>query len=320
LDGSDLFTPALLATKNNWSSDITNDRRSDAAYDAAQAMLKPFAGLLLHREMGISDAEEMLKRAFVAASVDAIAAKGQRPTASAISVATGIHRRDVKRLMSKNQSGRTAQPKPSAVSRARLIWATDKNYLDASGRPRRIPKTEGLDAYSFVTLAASVSKDIHPRALLDEMLRIGAINVDGDYVTLLHLEYQPPKDQDELIRLAGANIGDHISAVQFNIENTQNPLLERSVFVDGLTKAAARHGAELARTAWAQSLGLLRSKLQTLADLDQDSPDNNWRVRIGMYAYCADEQQNQALEQTKAAKTQRRKVETKNANGKDVGS
>ena len=276
-------------------------------------MLKPFAGLLLQREFGISDAEEMLKRAFVSSSVSALEAMGQRPTVSAVSVATGIHRRDVKRLMSIDPSIEAAQPKHSAVSRARLIWATDKNYLDSNGRPRRIPKTESPNEYSFVTLAASVSKDTHPRALLDEMHRLGAINIDGDYVTLLHLEYQPPKDQDELIRLAGANIGDHISAVKFNVSNTGNPLLERSVFVGGLTQAAARHGAELARTAWAQSLGTLRSKLQALADLDQNESDNNWRVRIGMYAYYADDPPNPSMQQNKAAKTQRRKGSINNS-------
>ena len=270
-------------------------------------MLTPFAGLLLQREMGISDAEEMLKRAFVSSSVSALEAMGQRPTVSAVSVATGIHRRDVKRLMSTNAPTESGQPKHSAVSRARLIWATDKNYLDSNGRPRRIPKTDRPNECSFATLAASVSKDIHPRALLDEMRRIGAINVDGDYVTLLHLEYQPPKDQDELIKLAGDNIGDHISAVRYNISNTGNPLLERSVFVGGLTQAAARHGAELARTAWAQSLGNLRSKLQSLADLDQHESENNWRVRIGMYAYCADEPQHPPLEQNTAAKKQHSK-------------
>ena len=202
--------------------------------------------------------------------------------------------------------GNVLQPKPSIVSRARLIWATDKNYLDRNGRPRSIPKNEIPNEYSFVTLAASVSKDVHPRALLDEMHRLGAINIDGAYVTLLHLDYHPPKDQDDLMRLAGANIGDHISAVQFNIANSEAPLLERSVFVGGLTQAAARHGAELARTAWAQSLATLRSKLQALADIDQDASGNNWRVRIGMYAFCADERLGQPSEKAKKSKTQQK--------------
>lgn len=261
----------------------------------------------------------MLKRAFIGASVSALVAMGQRPTVSAVSVATGIHRRDVKRLMERPLD-KVLQPKPSVVSRARLIWATDTNYLDGNGRPRSISKNEIPNEYSFVTLAASVSKDIHPRALLDEMQRLGAINIDGAYVTLLHLEYQPPKDQDELIRLAGANIGDHISAVQFNISNSEASLLERSVFVDGLTQAAARHGAELARTAWAQSLATLRSKLQALADLDQDASGNNWRVRIGMYAFCADERLGQHSEQAKKTNIQRKSIRRNEVNreGKEL--
>jgi len=264
-----------------------HDRHS-SVYESALAILEPFAGMLMQRQLSISDAEEMLKSAFINASVGTLEAMSQKPTVSAVSVATGIHRRDVKRLMAAPR-GRALQSKPSAVSRARLIWATDKNYLDSSGRPRRISKIDIENEYTFVSLSESVSKDIHPRALLDEMHRIGAVEIDGDFVTLLHVDYQPPKDQDELIKMASQNIGDHISTVVHNINRTDDPLLERSVFVDGLTPAAARHGAELARSVWAQSLGTLRNKLQTLADLDQDAPNNNWRVRIGMYAYCAEE-------------------------------
>lgn len=256
-----------------------------ASLDAALAMLEPFAGLLLARQLRYAQAEELLKAAFVQACARAFAAQGKVPTVSTISVATGLRRREVKRLLETPAAG--AARKPSAAAQARLRWATDAHYLDAAGQPRRLPRNAPAGEPSFAALAATVSKDMHSRALLDEMLRIGAVEEDGEHVALRQREYQPPHDEDEAMRIAGANVGDHLSAVLMNLLSNPAPLLERALFADGLTEASARHGAELAREAWRGVLGSLREKLQSLADLDQGTPDGTWRMRIGLYAYYA---------------------------------
>jgi Family of unknown function (DUF6502) len=273
-----------------------NKTYAGISLDAGVAMLVPFAGILLERQLRFSDGEEMLKKAFVNACIAALRMKNQNPTVSAISVATGLQRRDVKRLI--NSSPDALSHKPSAVERCRLMWATDKNYLDGNGRPRSIPRTETPGQYSFATLAAAISKDIPPRALLDELVRNGAVEVANDVVTLVHVEYQPPKDQDALFKQASLNIGDHLAAVLNNIVGKEQPLLERSIFADGLTLAGARHGAELARTTWANALPTLASKLQLLVDIDEGNPNNSCRVRIGMYAYYEDQNHEVGLHET----------------------
>lgn len=172
----------------------------------------------------------------------------------------------------------------------RLRWATDPAYLDESGQPRRLPRSAPAGQASFAGLAAAVSKDMHSRALLDDMLRIGAVQEEGEIVMLRQREYQPPKSEDEMVRIAGANVGDHLSAVLMNVLSNPPPLLERAIFVDGLTQASARHGTELARDVWRDVLAGLREKLQALSDLDADAGDNHWRMRIGVYTYFAPEE------------------------------
>lgn len=256
-----------------------------ATLDAAMAMLEPLAGLLLSRQLRHAQAEDLLKAAFVHASARAFAAQGKLPTVSTVSVATGIRRPEVKRMLT--QAARPAVPQPSPAQQARLRWATEAAYLDAAGQPRRLPRTAPPGEPSFARLAAAVSRDMHARALLDDMLRIGAVEEDGDFVTLRQREYQPPQSEGELMRIAGTNVGDHLSAVLMNLLSSPAPLLERAIHADGLTEASARHGTELARQAWADALGHLREKLQTLTDLDADAPGNQWRMRIGVYAYYA---------------------------------
>ena len=263
-----------------------------ATLDAALAMLEPLAGLLLSRQLRYAQAEDLLKAAFVQASARAFVAQGKLPTVSTLSVATGIRRREIKRLL--EIPVEPSARKPSAAGQARLRWATDAHYLDAAGQPRRLPRTAPAGEPSFAALAATVSKDIHARALLDEMLRIGAVEEDGEFVTLRQREYQPSRNEDEAMRIAGANVGDHLSAVLMNLLSNPPPLLERAIFADGLTQASARHGTELAREAWRGVLGVLRDKLQTLTELDAAAPDNRWRMRIGLYACYAPEDREAA--------------------------
>jgi hypothetical protein len=115
------------------------------------------------------------------------------------------------------------------------------------------------------------------------------VQEDGEFVTLRQREYQPSREQDEQMRIAGANLGDHLSAVLMNLLSNPPPLLERAIYADGLTQASARYGTELARQVWLEVLGPLREKLQALTELDSAAPDNRWRMRIGLYTYFAPE-------------------------------
>jgi Family of unknown function (DUF6502) len=275
-------SPLPLRTPPALSDDTHPDR---ATREAAMAVLEPLAGLLLSREVGYAQAEDLLKAAFVQASARAFAAQGKVPTVSNLSVASGIRRPEVKRLL--QNTVRPAAQQPSVAAQARLRWATDNHFLDEAGQPRRLPRTAPEGEPSFAALAALVSRDMHARALLDDMLRIGAVEVDGEVVNLRQREYQPPESQDELVRIAGANVGDHLSAALMNVLSSHPQLLERAIHADGLTQASARYGTDLARQAWTTVLGDLREKLQNLADNDAKAPDNEWRMRIGIYTYYA---------------------------------
>lgn len=259
-----------------------------ATLEAAMAILEPLAGLLLSRQLRYAQAEELFKSAFVQASARASAAQGKLPTVSTLSVATGIRRREVARLL--EQAPLEVPRKASAASQARLRWATDPAFLDARGSPLRLPRTAPPGEPSFASLAATVSKDTHARALLDELVRVGAVQEDGDHVVLRQRFFTPSKEQRELMQIAGHNVGDHLSAVLVNLLSDPPPFFERALYADGLTQAGAQHGADLAREVWETVCVALRGKLQALVDLDADAPGNQWRMRIGLYSYIAPEQ------------------------------
>ncbi len=286
------------------STTASPDDADRATLDAALAVLEPLAGLLLSRGLRHARAEELLKAAFVRAGARAFAAQGKLPSVSTLSVATGLRRREVQRLL--DDAPASAPPKMSLAAQVRARWTSDAHYLDAQGQPRRLPRTAPEGQPSFASLAAAVSKDVHPRPLLDELVRIGAAEEDGEQVLLRGRFNAPDRSWDSLVEIGGANVADHLSAVLVNLLTQPRPLFEQALFADGLTQQSAQRAADLAKQMWLQTAPEVTTKLQTLVDLDDEAPDNGWRMRIGLFSYIAPAAQPDAPVRVRSAKTKPR--------------
>lgn len=270
--------------------------------------MEPLAGLLLSLDIGFAQAQALLKAAYIRASARAHAAEGKVPSVSTLSVTTGIRRREVKRLLALPPADVAPSPLPmSPASQARLRWITDPRFLDRKGHPLPLARTGAAQGKGFAALAATVSKDTHPKALLDELVRIGAAAVQGNRVVLQHRFLAPQRDRASLVGVGSANVGDHLSTVLVNLLSDDTPLMERAVFADGLTEASARAGAALAREVWQQALPGLRERLQALVDQDANADGATWRMRIGIYGYLAPTERPAAPVSHRANKTSARK-------------
>jgi Family of unknown function (DUF6502) len=256
---------------------------STVSLKAAMSMFEPLAAILLTRQIRYNEAAEVLKAAFVQASARAFVARGKVPSVSTLSVATGIGRVEVKRLLDSPLADRARKASPAGM--VRLRWVTDPAYLDDHGQPRRLLRSGGK--VSFSHLAETASKDTHPRAILDELLRLGAVVEEGEYVSLRHEGAYRPVGFDDALTAGADNASDHLSAILVNLLSTAAPLLERAVFADGLTHASALRGVAAASEIWVKMLADLREKLQALVTLDEGASDNQWRMRIGVYSYIA---------------------------------
>ena len=288
----------------NAAASVCPEDADRATLDAALAVLEPLAGLLLSRGLRHARAEELLKAAFVRAGARAFAAQGKLPSVSTLSVATGLRRREVQRLL--DDAPVSAAPKMSLAAQVRARWTSDAHYLDAQGQPRRLPRTAPEGQPSFASLAAAVSKDVHPRPLLDELVRIGAAEEDGEQVLLRGRFNAPDRSWDSLVEIGGANVADHLSAVLVNLLTQPRPLFEQALFADGLTQQSAQRAADLAKQMWLQTAPEVTAKLQMLVDLDDEAPDNGWRMRIGLFSYIAPAAQPDAPVRVRSAKTKSR--------------
>jgi hypothetical protein len=292
----------FAAILRNMANPPTPADSDQATLEAATRMLEPLAGLMLARGIRYARVEELLKAAFVQAASRAYAAQGKLPSVSALSVATGLRRREVQRLTESTPLAATADG-ISLAQRIHARWLSDQKYTDMQGRPRRLARTALPGEASFETLAKEVSKDVHPRPLLDELLRIGVAKEDGDFVQLCIGTAPSDAAWDSLVTIGSSNAADHLSAVLVNLLNKPALLFEQAVFADGLTQQSAQRTTGLARELWQSAAPELFRKLQTLVDLDEAAPDNGWRMRIGLFSYMAPMDQPEVQVRTRSKRT-----------------
>ncbi len=263
-------------------------------------LLKPLARLLLSSGVTYPAFAAALKRVFLQAAQDELAARGMPVTDSALTLLSGVHRRDVRTLLRSEPMATKANKAADAPARAQLSlasevvtrWLHDTRFKGTRGRSRTLPR--GADADSFDSLVASISSDVRPRAMLDELKRLGAAAEDEDgSVRLLAGSFAPRQGFEEMSWLFADNLHDHLAAASANLQGEAN-FLEQSVFVDEITEASAAQLQEAAVLAWKQAFKTVMAKAQARFDTDASEAepnDRNHRARFGVYFFSDRESQ-----------------------------
>jgi len=263
--------------------------RADLHLAVAAEVLRPLVGMLLDNGARYGAIAELLKALLVERALAQVPGAAGPRGISRISAATGIHRKEVKRLMT--LPGRVSeQLGRSLAAEVFTRWCTDRRFLDANGRPRALARgAAGDDTVSFETLARAVSRDVHPRTILEELLRLGIAESGPDGCVRLVVEaFVPAAEQREMLGFLAANVSDHLAAAVTNVQGGAERFLEQALYADALSPSSAQRIDALAREHWRRLLCELAPQLQALVDADREAgAPADRRVRVGMYAYSA---------------------------------
>jgi len=186
---------------------------------ALRQLLRPLVRMLLAQRVTFPVLAKLLKSVYVEVAEQDFVLEGKAQTVSRLSLLTDIHRKDVKRL---REEPFEPDVTPSSVSLgAQLVarWTGMPPYLNAEGHPVALARLESDSAGpSFEGLVSSVSRDIRSRAVLDEWLRIGVVELDGDDRVRLRREaFVPDDDYDEKAHCFGLSLHDHIVTAVRNL-------------------------------------------------------------------------------------------------------
>lgn len=262
------------------------DKRDELLLPAIEALLVPLARLCVAHGLPHAPVEELLKRAFVRAAREArqtAGAEGSRDV-SQVATATGLSRREVARLS--GDLPRLPAPRPSPPGQLYARWMTSPDYASPDGQPAALPRSG--PAPSFESLAQSITRHVHPRSLLDEMLRLGLLRLSDDGQTV-HFEpdrVTPTQDDAQMIGFLGANVGDHLAAATANVVHRDRRHFEQAIYANELSEASAAAIGDLARTHWARLRAELIPELERLIAADQAAGrPGTHRARLGLFTF-----------------------------------
>lgn len=256
--------------------------------EAVRALLGPIARLALAQGLTCAAVEEILKEAFVEEAIKARPEQGSTRMVSRISVATGLNRREVTRLTQNRRAVRTLRP--TAASEVFTRWMTDTRWCDGPGNPLSLPRhAQDDDSPSFESLAHSVTRDVHPRSILDELCRLGIAEFDDatDQVHLVRNAFVPSAGKAPMLGFLADNVGDHLNAAVSNVLSVQAPHFEQAVFADELSVESLTQVRAFILGQWKSLMHGAVPLLEKLIEEDHaQGRAQDQRIRIGLYSYA----------------------------------
>jgi len=256
---------------------------------AVAKVLRPLVRLLLDHGVTLPTLEEMLKATYVAVAVEDFGSAGREPNDSRVSILTGIHRKDVKRL--RVGSPADSPPPMSITAGGQIIvqWVARPEFLDSRKRPRRLPRLRSQGGTSsFEALAESVNKDVGPRAILDELLRLGIVRIDSeDRVCLETSAFVPRRGLEEKAYYFGSNIHDHLATAAHNLRGDAPAKLERSVHYEDLSDESVELLALAAEQLGMSALTRINRKADELKQRDRRKKIGGKTMTFGVYFHSA---------------------------------
>ena len=245
------------------------DPKNRVLYAAISRILRPLIHILIRNGISYGTFADLAKWLFVDIANREFAIEGRKQTISRVSVITGLNRKEVKRV------SELPVPDDQANSErynraARVIagWRRDKAFCSKKGDPADLPVT-GPGA-TFQSLVKKYSGDMPFRAILDELIRVGAaVRINDGRVHLLARAYLPAGDENMKIHILGTDVAHLIASIQHNLApDERGPFYQRKVMYDNLPQDVLPAFRKVS-TASAQKL--LEKLDAWLSDRDRDS-------------------------------------------------
>jgi len=254
---------------------------------ALRRILRPLIRFLLSYGIRYQTFCDLAKSTYIQVAEEEFRLDKKAQTDSRISLLTGVHRRDVKRLRNESLTESSLPLQASMSAQVLAIWSGRAEYLDSEGFPKPLPRliSKGGE-HSFEALVRSISKDFRARVVLDEWMRQGIATLDeNDNVHLAADTFASPQGLDEKAFYFGQNIHDHLAATVHNLSGDDLPFLERCVYYTDLTQESIKEYERVARSAGMRALHTVNRHAIALQRRDAGKADAIYRTNFGLYNF-----------------------------------
>lgn len=256
------------------------DGHLDDVLAACARVLRPLVRLALHMGAKHAQLDLLLRSLLIEEARRTWRKQGVEANISQLSVTTGLNRKAVT-LIVRDAVEHLPHSEMSAPAKTLTSWlriCTD----DPSLRKLRLAG-EG-DGPSFESVAHEATRgNVHHRAVLDELQRLGMVTAHEGFVELNVDGFVPAQDQRGMLAFLGDNARDHLLAAVSNTIGGQPAFLERSVFARGISMEDCERIHQMTRARWNALHHELADELNNAFTSAPKSAGA--RMRVGIYAY-----------------------------------
>lgn len=248
---------------------MNSQDHQQALSKAILKLLRPLVRLLLRNGVPYAGLAEMAKQVYVDVARTEFSVPGRKQSTSRVSTITGVPRKEVQRVIQlEGNFDNDFIERHNRAARVVSGWVCDVAFHDAMGQPR-LMLFSGQQP-SFSDLVRKFSGDVPPRAILDELMRVGIVEQQDDgYLRLLSRSYVPKTGEADKLGILGKDVAGLISTIDHNIQSAgQDPFFQRKVYYNNLPEEAV---VELRRLLAEQGQQFIEKWDRWMAAHDRDS-------------------------------------------------
>ena len=229
---------------------------------------------------------EIMKAAMVETATRDFSIDEGPPTDSRVNLLTGVHRKDVKRL----RADQPTAPKRSFDSLCAAVigqWLGDPDFLTEAGEPNDLARGEAGEAGAFDTLVKRVSVDVPVATVLQELSRLGLVEIGADgAIRLVSEAYLAKPGTLAALEAFEKNLAAHLDAATRNLITADAPpFMERGVHYNRLSEQSVRELQEMASRIAGEALLAINKAALARQTRDAEKPENSRRFSFGVYLH-----------------------------------
>jgi hypothetical protein len=273
---------------NNQNTVSANELDRSPLPRAVEALLEPIARMLVRQGIGGNSTIEIVKRAYVAATINVLKERQQPITTARLKIFSGFPEREVERLRTELESAAPVEPSRfDQVTKLLTTWHLDDRYsLQFGGTPRELRIRDPRDEFTFTSLAEECAPTLDPDELLKELVALGAVQLSEDTKRARPVAraYLPEPLSRTATERLGRMVRNFTQTLDWNFqtEEPEDRRVDRHVSADFAISADAEN--EFRLRARKEGQALLES-LDSWLQQQQPTVENGRRVGVVVFQY-----------------------------------
>lgn len=255
-------------------------KTSTALPSAIRRILRPMLRLLIEKGWTWKDFAEIVKEEYAFVARNEFTLDGKKMSDSRVAILTGITRKELLKMRRTSPENDLEESRYHRGVRVVRGWCKDSDF-SKNGKPSPLPQ-EGEG--SFAELVKRHGADVPYRAMLDEFVRIGMVEIHpkNRLVRLKQNAYLCGDDTEQGVDILGREANALFSSVLHNLHcgNESDKYLQRSLVRSDIP---AEWLPELRMLAKKEGQKFLEALDSSIKDPQHDMKKNNKRIRVGVY-------------------------------------